>query len=48
MFLVFPWLSRSPDFNPMEKIWGTLSRKDYDNNKQFSSANELDVVIERE
>ena len=42
---VLPWPNRSPRFSPVENVWGTLRRKVYTNNKQFSSANELDIAI---
>lgn len=38
---VLPWPSRSPDLNPIENIWGYLSRQIYANNKQYSTVAEL-------
>lgn len=38
----------SPDSNPIENLWGTLNRRVYASNTQFSSANELEIVILRE
>ena len=35
------WLSRSPDFNPIENVWGWLARRVYDNNRQFASVRDF-------
>jgi len=42
---VMDWPARSPDLNPMENLWGILSRAVYKNGKQFSSINELKSEI---
>lgn len=38
---VLPWPSRSPDVNPIENIWGYLSRQVYANSRQYSTVSEL-------
>jgi transposase len=40
------WPSKSPDLNPMENLWGILSRKVYPSCKQYRTVNELKVAIE--
>ena len=37
--------SCSPDFNPMQNLWGILARGIYANNKQFQSKDELKTAI---
>ena len=42
------WPALSPDLNPIENIWDYLVRKVYQNDKQYSTTNELKVAIEKE
>jgi hypothetical protein len=44
---VLPWPALSPDLNPIENLWGTLSRAVYDNGrKQYGTVQELRAAIE--
>lgn len=45
---VMPWPARSPDLNPIENLWGVLSRRVYANGRQFSSISELRAAIQAE
>jgi len=40
-----PWPARSPDLNPIENVWGVLSRRVYRNGRQFSDVKELKGAI---
>ena len=40
-----PWLAKSPDLNPIEKMCGILARSVYQNARQFSPVEELNQVI---
>ena len=42
---VLNWPSRSPDLNPIENLWGVLSRRVYANNRQFASVEDLKDAI---
>ena len=43
---VIPWPSRSPDLNPIENLWGILSRKVYDNGRRsFNTKAELKTAL---
>lgn len=42
---VMKWPARSPDLNPIENLWGIMSRRVYTHNKQFESVNELKKAI---
>jgi len=44
---VMKWPPYSPDLNPIENLWGIISNKIYDNERQFKSTEELkDAVIQ--
>lgn len=43
---VLPWASYSPDINPIENIWGLLTKKIYKRNFRPQNANELWEAIE--
>jgi len=45
---VLDWCPYSPDLNPIENIWGTLTRKVYSEGKQFNSVMQLKVEIQKE
>ena len=38
---VLPWPALSPDLNPIEKLWGILTRKVYAGGRQFSTVDDL-------
>lgn len=42
---VMKWPAYSPDLNPMENLWGILSRKVYANGKQFNDIETLQKAI---
>ena len=42
---VLPWPSLSPDLNPIENLWGILTRKVYAGGKQFRSKEQLKTAI---
>lgn len=39
------WPARSPDLNPIENIWGIMSRDIYRNGKQYNTVGELKLAI---
>lgn len=39
------WPACSPDLNPIENLWGIISRRIYQNGKQFATINELKNTI---
>ncbi|GBN81588.1 Transposable element Tc3 transposase [Araneus ventricosus] len=43
---VLEWPSISPDLNPIENVWGIMSRKGFENGGQFYSVNALKTSIE--
>lgn len=45
---VMDWPACSPDLNPVENIWGILSRRVYQHNKVYGSVQDLKAAIERE
>lgn len=45
---VMPWPAKSPDLNPIENVWGILSRRVYKDGRQFSSVLELKQCILQE
>lgn len=42
-----PWPAKSPDLNPIENIWGILSRVVYEENKQYNTKAELWTAVQR-
>lgn len=40
-----PWPAKSPDLNPIENLWGILTREVYKENKQYSSKHELRAAV---
>ncbi|KAA8493093.1 Transposable element Tc3 transposase [Porphyridium purpureum] len=42
---VLPWPARSPDLNPIENIWGVLSRVVYRKGRQFARVAELKAAV---
>ena len=42
---VMEWPPYSPDLNPIENLWGILSRSVYNNGRQYSNVNELKTAI---
>ncbi|GBM54662.1 Transposable element Tc3 transposase [Araneus ventricosus] len=43
---VLEWLPMNPDLNPIENVWGIVSRNVYENGGQFYSVNALKTSIE--
>jgi len=39
------WPACSPDLNPMENLWGVLSNRVYQNNKQYNTVRDLKTAI---
>lgn len=40
-----PWPAKSPDLNPIENLWGILTREVYKENKQYNNKNELRIAV---
>ncbi len=45
---VLPWPSLSPDMNPIENLWGILTRRVYAEGKQFRTKEQLKTAILKE
>ncbi|GBM06396.1 Transposable element Tc3 transposase [Araneus ventricosus] len=43
---VLEWPPMSPDLNPIKNVWRNMSRKVYENGRQFYSMNALNTAIE--
>jgi transposase len=41
------WPARSPDLNPIENLWGILSRRVYEGGRQYDSVDDLKASILR-
>lgn len=41
------WPAKSPDLNPIENLWGLLSRRVYVEGKQYANVQELKDLIRR-
>ena len=42
------WSANSPDLNPIENVWGILTRAVFANGKQFKNKNELNKEVLRQ
>jgi transposase len=42
---VLGWPALSPDLNPIENLWGMVTRTVYDGGKQYHSVNELEETV---
>ena len=47
-FKTFSWPPYSPDLNPVERVWGMLSREVYRGGAQYHTIRDLEQAIERE
>lgn len=45
---LMPWPENLPDLNPIENLWGVLSRRGYDNNQCYKSISEEKVSIQEQ
>ena len=45
---VLEWPAKSPNLNPIENLWGIMTRRVYAGNKQYSTKDELRRAILRE
>jgi len=45
---LLPWPAKSPDLNPIENLWGIVTRRVYCHGKQYSSKQELVQAIRNE
>lgn len=39
------WPTISPDANPIENVWGMISRRVYDNARQYNSVADLELAV---
>lgn len=42
------WLASSPDFDPIENLWGIIARAVYTSGKQIDSVSSLKLAIMQE
>ncbi|KAF0711309.1 hypothetical protein AaE_012241 [Aphanomyces astaci] len=42
---LLPWPARSPDLNPIENLWSTMSRVVYNNGRQYQNVAELRAAV---